>query len=144
MLPLIFAQASDLPPPNSAAAIGWIVLTIGGACLALNQIASFYFTLKPRKTPPDHELYATKAELHAVRLKIEEDAEKSKQEHKESDERIEKRFESWMEQQQSQHEDSMRKFDEAIDRFSEWQLAIERALGVVATKADFALDKGKR
>lgn len=134
MLSTLLAQASDLPDPKSAAAIGWLFVTLGGACLALNQIASFYFTLKPRKTPPDHEVYATKAELETAR-----------KEHQESDERIEKRFEQWMEQEQTRHTEGMKKFDDTIECLTEWRLTIERALGVVGTKADIALEtKGKK
>ena len=119
-----------MPPPSSAEAVGWVVLSIAAACLALNQIAGFYFTLSPRKTPPDHETYATKAELA-----------QAKKEHQESDARIERRFEEWMEQQQEQHKENIAKLEEAMDKFGEWQQSIERALGHVETKADVALGK---
>lgn len=133
MLSLI-AQASDLPPPNSAAAVGWIVLTIAAVCVALNQVLGLYFTLKPRKSPPDHEIYATKAELAAA-----------KEEHQANDTRIEERCAGWMEQQQTQHSENMHKLDQAMSRFEEWQLTIERALGIIGTKAEIALEaKGKK
>lgn len=134
MLSLFLLAAVELPDPKSAEAIGWLFVTVGGACLALNQIASFYFTIKPRKSPPDHEVYATKAELETAR-----------QEHQESDARIEKRFEQWMEQEQTRHTEGMKKFDDTIECLTEWRLTIERALGVVGTKADLALEaKGKK
>lgn len=105
------------------------MLSIAAVCVALNQIMGFYFTLKPRKTPPDHEIYATKAELAAA-----------KEEHKENDERIEKRFAEWMEQERERHEESMRKLDETMNSFKGWQLTIENALGRIGTEAKIALE----
>jgi hypothetical protein len=88
----------------------------------------------PKASPPAQEMYATKGEL-----------EKAKVEHRESDARIEKRFEEWMEQQQAQHVESMNKLEVAMDKFGDWQLAIENALGRIGTKADIALEgKGQR
>lgn len=134
MLSTLLAQAFELPSPNSAAAVGWIVLSIAAVCVALNQIMGFYFTLKPRKTPPDHEVYATKAELATA-----------KEEHKENDERIEKRFSEWMEQERERHEESMKKLDETMKSFKDWQLTIENALGRIGTEAKIALEgKSKR
>jgi hypothetical protein len=141
MLSALLAQASDLPQPTSYAAMGWIIAGVFGIVGLANQGMALWDRLFPRATPPPHELYATKAELAATRAHIEEEAEKAKREHKESDARIEARFESWMTQQQEQHEDSMRKFDEAMERFTGWQLTMERALGVIGTKADIALEK---
>lgn len=136
---------ADLPPePTSYAAMGWIIAGIFGIVGLANQGMALWDRLFPRATPPAHELYATKADLASAR-----------EEHKENDERIEKRFEDWMEQQQTQHAenmrkqqeqhaDNMKKFDEAIARFAEWQLSIERALGAIGTKADIAMEKGKK
>lgn len=144
MLPLILA-ATDLPDPNSHAVTGWIIAGVFGIVGLFNQGLALWDRLFPRATPPAHELYATKAELSEARAKLEAEAEKAKREHKESDERIEKRFETWMEQQQEQHTENMDKLDKAMGRFEEWQLTIERALGVVGTKAEIALEgKGKK
>jgi hypothetical protein len=141
MLSLCFLAATDMPEPTSYAGMGWIIAGVFGIVGLANQGMALWDRLFPRPSPPAHELYATKAELAAARAQIEEEAEKAKQEHKDSDARIEKRFESWMTQQQAQHEDSMAKFDEAMERFTGWQLTMERALGVIGTKADFALEK---
>jgi hypothetical protein len=141
MLSLCFLAATDMPEPTSYAAMGWIIAGVFGIVGLANQGMALWDRLFPQASPPAHELYATKAELAAARAQIEEEAEKAKQEHKDSDARIEKRFESWMTQQQAQHEDSMAKFDEAMERFTGWQLTMERALGVIGTKADFALEK---
>ena len=136
---------AEMPEPTSYAAMGWIIAGVFGIVGLANQGMALWDRLFPRPSPPAHELYATKAELAATRAHIEEEAEKAKREHKESDARIEARFESWMTQQQEQHEDSMRKFDEAMERFTGWQLTMERALGVIGTKADIALEaKGKK
>jgi hypothetical protein len=133
MLSLILA-ANELPEPTSYVSLGWIVAGVFGIVGLFNQGLALWDRLFPRATPPAHELYATKADL-----------EKARKEHQESDARIEKRFEGWMEQQQEQHTENMDKLDKAMSRFEEWQLTIERALGVVGTKADIALEgKGKK
>ena len=122
--------AADMPEPTSYLAMGWIIAGIFGIVGLANQGMALWERLFPRATPPAHELYATKAELAA-----------SKVEHQASDARIEKRFEEWMEQQQTQHDASMVKLESAMDKFSDWQLAIENALGRIGTKADIALEK---
>lgn len=144
MLPA-FLAATEMSDPKSSESLGWLLMAGSSIVIGAYYILLLWRMLFPKEEPPAHALYATKAELAAVKVQIEEDAEKAKQEHKESDERIEKRFESWMGQQQEQHADSMRKFDEAMERFSSWQLTMERALGVIGTKADIALEaKQKR
>ncbi|MBE7497113.1 MAG: hypothetical protein HS117_19400 [Verrucomicrobiaceae bacterium] len=126
--PLILA-AADMPEPTSYAALGWIIAGVFGIVGLANQGMALWDRLFPRATPPAHELYATKEELQ-----------QAKEEHQASDARIEKRFEDWMEQQQTQHTENMAKLDETIDRFAAWQLTMERALGVIGTKADIALE----
>lgn len=126
---------ADLPPePTSYAAMGWIIAGIFGIVGLANQGMALWDRLFPRATPPAHELYATKAELMAAR-----------EEHKENDERIEKRFAEWMEQERERHEESMRKLDETMKSFQNWQLAMENALGRIGTEAKIALEaKGKK
>ena len=70
-------------------------------------------------------IYATKAEVNKLEA-----------EHEEEMKRIEQRFENWMEQEAAQHRESMEKLEEAIGKFGDWQLTIERALGHVEVKAD--------
>lgn len=121
---------ADLPPePTSYAAMGWIIAGIFGIVGLANQGMALWDRLFPRATPPAHELYATKAELMAAR-----------EEHKENDERIEKRFAEWMEQERERHEESMRKLDETMKSFQNWQLAMENALGRIGTEAKIALE----
>jgi len=112
--------------------MGWIVAGIFGIVGLANQGMALWDRLFPRATPPAHELYATKAELG-----------KLEQEHEEEMERIESRFEGWMDQQAKQHAESLTELRKAMAAFSEWQMTIERALGHVETKADFGL-AGKR
>jgi hypothetical protein len=123
---------ADGPPsdPTSYIAIGWIIVAIAGLVGMANQGMDLWRKTFPTKSPPDHETYATKAELAKLELG-----------HKEEMRRIEDRFEQWMTQQAAQHRESMDKTEEAIEKFSEWQLAIERALGHVETKADLGLQK---
>lgn len=130
---LLAAADSTLPDPNSYASMGWIIAGVFGIVGLANQGMALWDRLFPRATPPAHELYATKVELAKLEMG-----------HKEEMRRIEDRFEQWMEQQASQHKESMEKTEEAIDKFGEWQLSIERALGHVETKADFGMHKGGR
>ena len=113
--------------------MGWIIAAVFGIVGLANQGMALWDRLFPRAMPPAHELYATKAELAKLELG-----------HKDEMRRIEERFEQWMEQQASQHRESMEKTGEAIEKFSEWQLLIERALGHVETKADFGLSKARK
>jgi hypothetical protein len=121
---------ADLPPePTSYAAMGWIIAGIFGIVGLANQGMALWDRLFPRATPPAHELYATKADLAAAR-----------EEHKENDERIEKRFAEWMEQERERHEQSMSKLDETMKSFKDWQLTIENALGRIGSEAKIALE----
>lgn len=126
---------ADLPPePTSYAAMGWIIAGIFGIVGLANQGMALWDRLFPRATPPAHELYATKADLASAR-----------EEHKENDERIEKRFAEWMEQERERHEQAMSKLDETMKSFKDWQLTIENALGRIGTEAKIALEaKGKK
>lgn len=112
--------------------MGWIIAGIFGIVGLANQGMALWDRLFPRATPPAHELYATKAELG-----------KLESGHKEEMKRIEDRFEQWMTQQAEQHAESMEKAGLAVEKFCEWQLSIERALGHVETKADLSLSKRK-
>ena len=129
MLSFCLLAAAELPDPGSYVALGWIVAGIFGIVGLANQGVALWDRLFPKSSPPAHEMYATKADLALART-----------EHRESDARIEKRFEEWMEQRSEQHEESMNKLQVAIDKFSDWQLVIEQALGRIGTKADIALD----
>ena len=131
--PVLLLAAVELPDPNSYASMGWIIAGIFGIVGLANQGMVLWDRLFPKATPPAHEMYATKAELA-----------KAKVEHEESDKRIERRFEEWMTQEQRQHAENLEKFEEAMIKFSQWQLMIERALGHVETKADVALNKQQR
>lgn len=133
MLPLCLFAAADMPEPTSYLAMGWIIAGIFGLVGLANQGMALWDRLFPKATPPAHEMYATKAELA-----------KAKVEHEESDKRIERRFEEWMTQEQRQHAENLEKFEEAMIKFSQWQLMIERALGHVETKADVALGRPGR
>lgn len=113
--------------------MGWIIAGIFGIVGLANQGMALWDRLFPRAQPPAHELYATKAELHAAKV-----------EHQASDARIERRFEEWMEQQQEQHKENLTKLEDAMQAFQQWQQTIERALGHVETKADVALGKTRK
>lgn len=110
--------------------MGWIIAGIFGIVGLANQGMALWDRLFPRATPPAHELYATKAEVSKLEV-----------EHEEEMERIENRFEGWMEQQARQHTESMTELRKALNAFGEWQMTIERALGHVETKADLSLNK---
>lgn len=108
--------------------MGWIAGVIFCIVGMANQGVDLWRKMFPAKSPPDHETYATKVEVS-----------KLEQEHEEEMERIENRFEGWMEQQAKQHLESMTELRKALNAFSEWQMTIERALGHVETKADISL-----
>lgn len=116
---------ADLPDPNSYASMGWIIAGVFGIVGLANQGMALWDRLFPRALPPAHEVYATKAEVNKLEA-----------EHEEEMKRIEQRFENWMEQEAAQHRESMEKLEEAIGKFGDWQLTIERALGHVEVKAD--------
>ena len=78
--------------------------------------------------------------MYATKLEIKE----LEREHSEELERIETRFSEWMEQNQKQHTDSVRELRRALEAFSEWQRAIERALGHVESKADLGIKQRPR
>jgi len=130
MCPVLLLAAVELPDPNSYASMGWIIAGIFGIVGLANQGIALWDRMFPRKSPPDNEVYATKAELA-----------KARQEHQDSDKRIEDRFEQWMIQEQKQHSENLEKFEDAMIKFSQWQLMIERALGHVETKADVAMGR---
>ena len=67
MLPLLAA----LPSPDSPQALGWIVLTIAGLALAVNQVLSF--TDRFREQPPASVTYTTKAEHRELAKKMDEE-----------------------------------------------------------------------
>jgi len=117
--------AAELPDPNAYASMGWIIAGIFGCVGLANQGMALWDRLFPRAQPPAHELYATKAEVTKLEA-----------EHEEEMRRIEQRFENWMEQEAQQHRESMEKLEEAIGKFGDWQLSIERALGHVEVKAE--------
>jgi hypothetical protein len=129
---VLLLAAADGPPgdPTSYSAVGWIIVALAGIVAMANQGVDLWRKMFPAKSPPDHETYATKAEV----LKLE-------QEHEEEMERIESRFEGWMEQQVKQHTESMTELRKALHAFGEWQMTIERALGHVETKADISLQQ---
>ncbi len=132
---LLAAAADSMPAPadpTSWMSLGWLVAGIFGIVGLANQGMALWDRLFPRPTPPAHELYATKAEMAKLEM-----------EHEEEMQRIEKRFEEWMEQQATQHQESMAELRKANITFGEWQRSIERALGHVETKADVALAKKK-
>ena len=124
--------------------MGWIIAGIFGIVGLANQGMALWDRLFPRATPPAHEVYATKPEMAKLEEDHEQEMRRMDLSHKEEMRRIEDRFEQWMEQQAEQHKESMEKTKLAIEKFGEWQLSIERALGHVETKADISLGKGTR
>lgn len=128
----LLSLIAQLPAPDSPESVGWIVLTISGILGGVYYAVSAWRTMFPVKNPPDHDVWATKAEL----AKLERD-------HKAEMHRIEERFEDWLEQQSNQHEEKMKLWGQWRDSFSDWQKGIERAIGHVETKADIALGKSK-
>lgn len=121
---------ADLPPPDSYQAMGWLGACIFGLAGGVYYVLCCWEKLFPKTTPPAHETYATKSEVS-----------KLEQEHEVEMERIENRFEGWMEQQAKQHTESMTELRKALNAFGEWQMTIERALGHVETKADISLQQ---
>lgn len=68
---MLFAQAQQLPDPNSFASIGWLFVGLGALALLLNQGADFLARFKAKEpTPPLHEQYATKDELDEVKKQV--------------------------------------------------------------------------
>lgn len=72
MIQLIAEAAStSLPDPNGYAAIGWVVVIIGGIFVILNSGADFINRFKAKEpTPPLHEQFATKDELDEVKEEV--------------------------------------------------------------------------
>lgn len=129
---LILAQADrvTLPDPKSAEAVGWLVLTVAAAAVTFSQIVSGWQKLFPRQTPPNHEVYATKAEL----AKLEKD-------HEEEMGRIEERFEKWLEQNDEHHQEEMRVLNEWKESMAKWQTDIASAMGRLHALFELALKK---
>ena len=123
VLPLL----ADLPSPESPESVGWIVLTVAGIAGGLYYVLMCWQLMFPKKSPPDHDVWATKVEL----AKLEKD-------HKAEMERIEERFEEWLTQQAKQHDEQMKLWAEWRDKMGEWQRSVERAIGHVETKAEAA------
>ncbi len=59
--PLHAQTTPSLPAPDSPTALGWFLLVLAGAALALNQILGIVRHF--RTDPPNHTLYATKTDL---------------------------------------------------------------------------------
>ena len=129
MCPLVLLLAAvELPDPNSYASMGWIIAGIFGIVGLANQGIALWDRMFPRKTPPDHEVYASKAELKVLEA-----------DHEAEMKRIEDRFSEWMTMNETQHSESMTELRRCMDAFRDWQLTIENVLGRVGTKADIAL-----
>lgn len=129
---LILSQAGT-GDPASWQNQGWIIAGIFALIGSANQGLALWDKLFPRKSPPDHEVYASKTELARVEIA-----------HKEEMMRIERRFAEWLTQQAEHHEAEMQLMREWRDELNRWQLNTERAMGHVETKADVAIGKGKR
>ena len=102
----VLAQSS-LPEPTSPEAIGWILASAFAVVGMANQGVELWKKLHPTKTPPDHEVYATKEEVRLAVATAREEAAKEfkahKQEilrvetdHRQTLQRIESRFETWL------------------------------------------------
>lgn len=128
----ILAQQTPTDP-QSYQAVGWIIVSIGAILGIAHYGVQIWRALFPAKHPPDHEVYATKAEM----MKLEAA-------HLGEMKRIEKRFEEWLEARGKQHQETMAMWQEWRQDLQKWQLTIERALGHVETKADNALSKANQ
>lgn len=133
VLLLAAAETSSLPDPTSYVAVGWILGVIFCIVGMANQGMDLWRKMFPVKTPPDHETYATKAEVS-----------KLEQEHEEEMKRIEHRFEQWLEQQSKQHQESMNELRGWREDLGKWQMGIENIVGKIDTKADIALGQKHR
>lgn len=124
----LIAQTDTRSDPASWQSQGWIIAGIFALIGSANQGMALWERLFPRKSPPDHELYASKAEVLKIELA-----------HKHEMVRIERRFSEWLEQNDRHHNEEMKLLGEWKDEMKEWQLDVERSLGKVETKADAAL-----
>jgi hypothetical protein len=134
------ANSSGLPDPNSPAAIGWLLAGAFALVGMANQGMELWRKVSPVKTPPDHEVYATKKEVEAALTKAKEEAAKEFSAHKaeiarvESDhrqtlQRIESRFEDWITEFDKETRAELDKLT-AISRETQSQRSdLERALG---------------
>lgn len=136
----LFAQAGA-GDPASWQSQGWIIAGIFALIGSANQGLALWDKLFPRKSPPDHEVYASKTELTRVESAQKTEISRVETAHKEEMLRIEKRFAEWLTQQAAQHEEEMQVMREWRDELGKWQLNIERAMGHVETKADVAMKK---
>ncbi len=127
VMPDVRFLLAQLPPPDSTEAVGWIVLTFFGLAAGFYYVLMCWQALFPKKSPPDHDVWATKVELARLEL-----------DHKGEMRRIEQRFSEWISQQDKQHEEKMDKWDQWHKELVQWQLLTERALGTIGTKAEFA------
>ncbi len=129
----VLLTESGLPDPKSYEATGWLVVGLSSLIIGVYYVLLIWKMLFPAKSPPDHETYATKSEV--AKLEIE---------HEEEMQRIEKRFEEWLEQQAKQHGETMKVWSQWRDSLEGWKNQIERAMGHVETKADVALQRAQQ
>jgi hypothetical protein len=135
----VLAQ-SGLPDPASPEAIGWILAGAFALVGMANQGMELWKKIHPTKTPPDHEVYATKTEMQAAVANAKEEAAKEFRAHKaeiqrvESDhrqtlQRIENRFEVWITEMDKETRAEIDKICEVSEETKSWRSDIERALG---------------
>lgn len=145
----VLAQ-SGFPKPDSPEAIGWLLAGAFAIVGMANQGVELWKKIHPTKTPPDHEVYATKEEMRAAVNLAKAEADKEFRTQKaelhrvegafqDTLKRIESRFEVWITDMDKETRSELDKLSELSDEAKTWRSDIERALG----RIEGALTKGK-
>jgi hypothetical protein len=140
ILSLPVLAETGLPDPTSPAAIGWLLAGAFALVGMANQGVELWKKLHPTKTPPDHEVYATKEEMRtAVNLAKEEAAKEFKahkaeihrveSDHRQTLQRIESRFENWLTEFDKETRHELEKIAKVTEETKTWLINTERAIG---------------
>jgi hypothetical protein len=120
----VLAQ-TGLPDPTSPAAIGWLLAGAFALVGMANQGMELWKKISPTKNPPDHETYASKVDLARVQA-----------EHEKALNRIENRFEEWIEGNDRAFKEELKGISAWRHTQQEWMQTVERSLGRIEAKTD--------
>lgn len=140
ILSLPVLAETGLPDPTSPAAIGWLLAGAFALVGMANQGVELWKKLHPTKTPPDHEVYATKQEVAAAvatakevaaqEFRVQrEEIRRVDAEFRQTFQRIEVRFESWLTEFDKETRHELEKLAKVTEETKTWLINTERAIG---------------
>lgn len=103
-----------LPSPDDPRTIAWAIMVLFGVVGALNQTLDVFKKLFPKESPPAHEKYATKAEIEALIIELND----LESDHDEDLKRLETRLEN------------------ALAKEADFRQRVEHALGRIEAKLE--------